>query len=582
MDLDMTLEQSGWPGGKWRPYPAAYGATVVANVPVVMSDGVTLIADIEYPADPHTGERAPGRFPVLLTQNPYGGENVVGAVTGEAAGPTTNPGHDYFVTRGYIFVTVCVRGTGRSGGDFEFFGAGRVAEDGKEVVYWAAQTLDGSNGDVGLTGLSFLGMTQLFTAALLPKGSPVKAIAPFGSGAETYREDIMGQGMPTQTLSLRAEGFYQIIGQKGGDWGAALYKDIISGGPRAYSGDFWLKQTPGAFAADIAASGIPILLWSGWADIFNLGAQELYAYVQNAHFGRPVYRPMQAGDKVSARYHIVMGPWEHGGGVDQDLMLLWFDTWLKGQDTGIAETVSPMHLFDAVTQEWINTDLFPMTTNYTPHYLAADGRLSLELPALDSGVSIEWTQPDADGGRLVYTSDPLPDGATLAGPIGARLYARSSGTNLQLIASLFDVAPNGSATKLTTGYVIGSLAEQDEQRAWYDGQGLPIRTYGRFDKDRYLKSGEVRAFDFWLSPRVATIHPGHALRVVLTTQTLLADTVGLAGVDPCFPTAPQLETLPGTYQILHARQTPSAINLPLLPLNIFKAAGGGSIPRDWG
>ncbi len=577
---------SGWPGGRWAPYPARYGTVVVPDVAVVMSDGVTLVVDVEYPADPVTGERAPVAFPVLLTQNPYSGDRPVGSTVLDPAmgglDGAANPTHDHLVGRGYIFVTACVRGTGRSDGEFLFFGTGRMARDGVELVHWAADALDGSNGDVGLTGLSFLGMTQLFTVAELGPGSPVKAIAPLMSGAETYREDIMGQGMPTQTISLRAEAFHVLVGAKGGAWGSALYRDVMAGGPNAYVNEFWRRQTPGDLAEQIAASGIPVLLYSGWADIFNLGAQELWTYLQNAHAGRPVHAPMRPGDTTTGRYQIVMGPWAHGEGISDELLLLWFDTWLKGDDTGLADTATPMHLLDLTTRRWVNAASFPMTDRYTPLFLDAQGVLA-SSPAPTAGTrSVAWGQPDVDGCSLSWTTPPLEQGATFAGPAGARVWASTTGTNLVLIASLFDVDPDGAARKVTAGFVIGSLAAQDADRAWYDDDGRPVRTYGRFDRDEYLNPGEVRPFEFWLSPRVATIAPGHRLGLRITTQTRQADTAGFSGVDPCFPTAPQRRTLPGTYEIGYGPGTPSLLNLPLLPLGALGPGTPGPIPLDWG
>ena len=577
---------SGWPGGRWAPYPARYGTVVVPDVPVGMSDGVTLVVDVEYPADPVTGERAPGSFPVLLTQNPYSGDRPVGSTRldpamGDLDG-AANPAHDHFVGRGYIFVTACVRGTGRSEGEFLFFGTGRMARDGVELVHWAAEQLDGSNGDVGLTGLSFLGMTQLFTVSELGPGSPVKAIAPMMSGAETYREDIMGQGMPTQTISLRAEAFHVLVGPKGGAWGSALYQDVMAGGPNAYVNDFWRRQTPGDIADLIAAGDVPVLLYSGWADIFNLGALELWTYLQNAHAGRPVHAPMHPGDTTTGRHQIVMGPWAHGEGVSDDLVLLWFDTWLKGEDTGLADTATPMHLWDLTTGRWVNASSFPMTDAYTPLFLDAGGVLA-SAPASSTGTrSVTWGEPGDDGCSLRWTTPPLGQGATFAGPGGVRLWARTTGTNLVLIATLFDIDPDGHAQKLTAGFVVGSLAEQDPERAWYDTAGYPVRTYGRFDHDEYLAPGQVRPFDFWLSPRVATIAPGHRLGLRITTRTAQADTAGFSGVDPSFPTAPQQRTLPGTYEIAYGPDTPSMLNLPLLPLGAFGPGTPGPIPRDWG
>src|SRR3954468_19602276 len=94
----------------WKPDPVKYGDVVVQNVHIRMSDGVELVGDVEYPADLATGNAVNGRFPVLLTQNPY-------VCSVPASGSNT-----YYVGRGYIFATVCVRGAGRSGGQFGFMG----------------------------------------------------------------------------------------------------------------------------------------------------------------------------------------------------------------------------------------------------------------------------------------------------------------------------------------------------------------------------------------------------------------------------------------------------------------------------
>ena len=577
----MSWAQASWPGGTWKPYPAAYGSTKVTHLPIKMSDGITLIAAVSYPTDLATGARAAGKFPVLLAQNPYSQALLADRTCDSLTGGRNLSGNDYFVTRGYIFVSVCARGTGTSGGDFEYFGTGRVAEDGKEMVYWAADKLEGSSGVIGLTGCSYLGFNQLFTAAVLPKNSPVKAMAPFCAGAEQYREANMGSGLPTQTINLRATIFYDIIGKQGGDWGSSSFKNISEGGEYAYYGDYWKRSTPGPLVSRIVEADIPALLWSGWADQYALGAQELYAYFQNAYFGRPVYSPMKPGDRATGRYQIVVGPWGHGGGIDRNLQLEWFDTWLKGQDTGMANTGTPMHLWDATAQHWINTASFPMTADYTPYYLGPGGTFTSARPTGAGSNPMVWAQPTVAGSTLSYTSAPFAGGATLAGPIGARLYASSSNTNIVLIATLFDVAPDGTATKLTSGYVLGSLAEQDPQRAWSDQRGLPIRPYGVFDKDRYLTPAEVKAFDFWISPRVATIKSQHALRLVLSTQTLQADCAKSVGVDPCYPTASQRQSLPGTYNVVFSPSMPSLINLPLLPLNAFKPRGGGAIPLNW-
>src|SRR5690349_19017103 len=63
----------------WSPEPAGYGVVEQQNVPVTMSDGTVLRANIYSPAV--DGVAAPGPFPVLLTQTPYG-KDTAGGVAG--------------------------------------------------------------------------------------------------------------------------------------------------------------------------------------------------------------------------------------------------------------------------------------------------------------------------------------------------------------------------------------------------------------------------------------------------------------------------------------------------------------------
>src|SRR6184192_1254261 len=71
--------------------PATNGVSTTYDVPVKMSDGVTLYVNLYRPAD-KSGNPAKGRFPVILTQTPY---NKNGALSFE---------NDYLVQRGYVQV----------------------------------------------------------------------------------------------------------------------------------------------------------------------------------------------------------------------------------------------------------------------------------------------------------------------------------------------------------------------------------------------------------------------------------------------------------------------------------------------
>ncbi len=122
-----------YPGGHWEPGPAAFGQTVTSTW-LTMDDGVKLYVTIGYPTDPRSGQRAAGKFPVILQHSPY-----------------TDTPVAHFVEHGYIFANVRARGTGASGGMVQFNGP-RDRLDGVRIVAWVAKELNGTNGVVGMYG----------------------------------------------------------------------------------------------------------------------------------------------------------------------------------------------------------------------------------------------------------------------------------------------------------------------------------------------------------------------------------------------------------------------------------------------
>ena len=127
-------------------------------MPVKMSDGTMLYANVYYPTD-KTGQAAAGPFPVILTQTPYGKDDgkYAGGALGGLAGNS-----DYLIQRGYIEVVADVRGTGGSQGEWGLFDPIQ-GTDGATLVNWAA-ALPHSDGKVGLLGASYLGIDQFATA----------------------------------------------------------------------------------------------------------------------------------------------------------------------------------------------------------------------------------------------------------------------------------------------------------------------------------------------------------------------------------------------------------------------------------
>jgi predicted acyl esterase len=203
--------------------------------------------------------------------------------------------------------------------------------------------------------------------------------------------------------------------------------------------------------------------------------------------------------------------------------------------------------------------------------------------------------PDGPQGAVAFTTPQFHTATNVAGVSSAAIYASSSSTNLHLEATLQDVAPDGTVTKVAHGNVVGSLGREttsgpEANQVWRDRHGTVIKPFYEMHEDNYLTPNEVYRFDIRIGTVMWTVQPGHALRLQLATQVPAADCVGALGSDPCFFTTPQLQTLPGTYAVHFGGAHPSTLNLPLMEPASLATAAAGVTPTsaayvqafDWG
>ncbi|HET8934942.1 MAG TPA: CocE/NonD family hydrolase [Polyangiales bacterium] len=536
---------TGYPGGRWKVPEAMYGTIIEQNVRIMMSDGVALVGDVSYPSDLSTKQRVSAKFPVILTQNPYG----------------AGFGADYgslFVTHGYIFASIDVRGTSRSGGTHDMF-APREAEDGAALVAWAAK-LEGSDGRVGLQGCSQLGINQLETVTQLGADSPVKAMIPACASGDFYRDTAFDNGIPTIVGSLLA-----------GD-------DATSGGDQVYYREYWKTRDRLARAPAIAAANIPTLLWSGWHEPGSLGSLELYVALQNLSAGRPANAQIRADQPVNGRYQVILGDWAHAGGLDMGIELQWFDTWIKGIDTGLpTDTKTPLHLAElGGTKRWINSSCYPLVESYTALYLNSGKKLGTAAESGDARDMLTWSQSATAAGTIEYVSEPFAEGALLAGPIAAQLLVSSSNKNIQLNIEVLDRAPNGQSTRFTRGSVLGTLRKTDPALSWKDDAELPKRPRLTLDEDLAVTPSEATLLEVPLWPTLWSIEPEHSIVLRITTQPNQDDCLDPLGVPVgCYPTNPMLESLRGgSYALQHN----SLLSLPLVGHGAFASATSAVSP----
>jgi putative CocE/NonD family hydrolase len=564
---------------------------------------------------PESGEPAAGPFPVLLSVTPYGKKAPPPAAQ-IGGGPTP-----FLIKRGYIEVMVDVRGTGASAGSFEMFGP-RQAQDGAELVKWAS-TLPNANGRVGMFGVSYLAINQLFTAAAVGPDSPLKAIFPVMAARDFYRDAAGMGGVPhlrtvraygaiyrllnvvNPTLELIARGGHQrprsggfaAVRQRGHnqrEYFRPLIAQAMAGGDAAYDGPVWDAMRPGDVLSEIVANGVAVFLFGGWHDAFQRGVPLNYAGLQNAFAGRPDDAPMQPGQPVSDRVRLLMGPWYHVSDYDglhlNALQLRWFDYWLK-DEAEAAISGSPF-VFQAIgSSQWFQAREYPLPeATPTRFYLSQSGRLTTDCSSDESVATISYVARGAMSGRSLEQWS-LGMSSFIATQRGRRIRYDLDNRRLQRGALTY-TTERFSAPTLVAGPITLTVhaAANTTETLWVahlddvapDGtsrpltQGALLGSHRALDPDRtwYLPDGTVlRPHHVSTRSAVEPVVPGEVTRYdveIFPTAALIAPdhqlrlTLTTYDFPHLVPTKPARRALAGGRYLLHqGGPTASHILVPL-------------------
>ena len=143
---------------------------------VEMRDGVKLYLQV-------FGPKGDERFPTILIRNPYHS-------TDTSPLQRDRQTHREFVERGYAVVEAEVRETGISEGKFRFLS--NDGDDGYDTILWI-RGQPWCDGNIGLSGISYLAMDQLAVAAGNPPG--LRAMSAGFGGADIYRDMVYPGGI---------------------------------------------------------------------------------------------------------------------------------------------------------------------------------------------------------------------------------------------------------------------------------------------------------------------------------------------------------------------------------------------------
>lgn len=553
-----TARQASAAAG-WTPRPEQYAKTVTTrDLAIRMDDGVILRGDLLRPATAD-GTPVATRLPVIVTITAY--NKTVLAAGGGAVLSGADPA--YLVKRGYAQLTVDARGTGSSQGQWAAFSA-REGKDAGAIVEWAA-TRPWSNGKVGMTGASYMGISQLFAAARQPQG--LKAIFPQVPAADVYRDVVASGGQidvgfiplwlglvtatgvlpPAYGLQEPEAGFKMATDHLAGALGFTLPLAVqaLLGGDPAYDGPFYRERSP---IAVIDKVKVPTFLVGGEHDLFQRGTPLDFERLQQR--GVPV--------------KLILGPWDHlqgssgaevvkaGYGTLAELQLRWFDHYIKGRD-GQLDRIAPLTYYEQGSGRWVKRNKWIAADLSARQYKLSgtsaiggtSGRLVTGTPA--AGTSIvppvpvtglctrsanQWTAglPSVllkdfpcftdnrlnDLGGLTFDTAPVTAPVRIQGPINARLYVSTPTGDGMLSVAIEDVAPDGSVSRITGGWQVVSHRTLDTAKSRYL-DGKLIQPWHPFTKatQKNLAPGQVAPVDVEVFPTGAVVQPGHRLRIAV-------------------------------------------------------------------
>jgi hypothetical protein len=318
--------------------PAHQGVAEAAEseISIEMSDGVVLGGELLTPEE---GKR----FPVLLNMTPYG--------------PATY--FDQYRGEGYAHVNIDIRGTGRSGGKLCIF-CEREQRDVYEVVEWIADQ-DWSNGNVGMYGGSYQGITPLMGASEQPPH--LKAIVPAVVLADAYRDIVWHNGMFNVNFVAQWTALQFGLGLTGTGPSSDLASKpqqrlAVESRMTPWDGPFYRERSVYTKFDQIK---VPTLLLGGWFDGFSRGTIHDYQGIASKHkrliMSPCTHKGCGAPFDPGSEYTETSAPPDLA-----DPVLAWMDRFLKGKSNGVESGPRVMY-YDIGANKWLSSGDWPPTSS---------------------------------------------------------------------------------------------------------------------------------------------------------------------------------------------------------------------------
>jgi predicted acyl esterase len=475
-----------------------------------------------------------------------------------------------YVPRGYAYIGVNLRGSGCSGGTWDFFSP-QEAKDGAEVVEWIARQ-KWSNGRVAMIGKSYPGITQLFVAAQRPKH--LVAIAPGHTYGDIYRDVAYPGGIFNYSFAA----LWSFVAQPGQSYPHAFERaargDTTCAQHLATRTAPSVRDNPFVQAQEhpwddalikerspiylVGRITVPVWTVAAWQDeqvgskavdwFPHLRQDLLHGIVTNGDHG--MYRTEPAMQQLDAFLdHFVRGV-DNGFPSKGPDLRVW---WEAGRDggrraPGWQTTIAKWPPPQAATWRVRLPDGPPAAYAYAGP--TGEGIPNARYSSVVSQPDVYFDQPPPPGTAVDVTTGPLTSDVTALGSASVDLWIASTAPDTDLQVTITEVRPDGQEEFVQQGWLRASHRALDPARSTAT---QPYQTHQRRDQS-LLTPGEPTAVRIEVFPFGHVFRKGSRIRLWVEAPKAVPDLWGFAALP-----------VPAANLVYHDAAHPSSIAFSVLP-----------------
>ena len=469
--------------------------------------------------------------PALFGASPYRFDNNVLPASPQFLWRETGP-IEFYVEHGYAYVHMDVRGSGRSGGEFEFLGS-KEQHDLYDAIEWVGAQ-DWCTGKVGGIGQSYFCMLQWFMAAQAPPS--LACIGAHDGLADAYRAGCYHGGIPCDFFPgywWYQNRFINRFPAEGPSREQSTDLAALLAAHPTYD-DFWRERSASEVLDRIR---IPVYSSGVWAkhQLHTRGNIDAFQRARSEKKLRMSAAPnawAAAAEFSSVDFH-------------QRVLKPFYDHYLKGEQTDYTNRPNVEYAVrgSGVVRE--SETWPPKKVSYTSWHLSAeqsesvtslnDGSLTIAPPTGLEETSYNYPQPGWVAGVvgfgpsgpaggfdparrvLTFTTTPLEKDIEVAGPIKLVLFASSTATDTDFFVKLSDQLPRAEEDRtrlvnpafdvVTRGWLRASHRSLDPERST---EMVPYHTHA---DPQPLNPGEIYQFEISLEPQAYLFKAGHRIRL---------------------------------------------------------------------